>query len=376
MGTVEELKIDARKRKYSEEQVRANTRNMLVAGCGIEAGTEVLIVNEYGRAEAELSDVVEQECRKLGARVHVLWSDPVKGPDDMPGPVVAAFEHVDVTIFNHMIAGLLRCVPFSGSGLKMLNFLTTWDTMGSPFGEAPFDVWLEVLKGLAPRMMQAKEWRITCPLGSDFRGKHDPAALKKPAKETKGATGDGFTMRTFPLGVSPQFDSLKANGRLAVRWLTPSGIHDVPGLALPSPVLVEMTDGHMTGFDGEAAAVDQLRNHLDTYGGQLGKDPYIVNSWHAGINPRCIVHKTAAEDLDEWMFMVHANPRIVHLHAIGEESPGEMSIPVVDPTIELDGDKVWDNGRLAFLDEPSVREAVAVHGDPDFAFEQEMDIGV
>ncbi|MEC9341571.1 MAG: hypothetical protein VX663_08825 [Pseudomonadota bacterium] len=376
MGGIERLKFADVKHRYSEEQVRANTRNMLVDGCNIGDGTEVLVVNEYGRTEPALADIIEQECRGLGARVHVLWSDPVTGPDDMPRPVVSAFEHVDVTIFNHMIAGLLRCVPFNGTGLKMLNFLTTWDTMGSPFGSAPYAVWLEVLKKLAPRMMQGKEWRITCPLGTDYRGRHEPAAMKKPEPKTKGATGDGFTMRTFPLGVSPQYDALKANGTLAIQWLTPSGIHAIDGLALPSPVLAQISDGHMTGFEGDAAAVAMLKNHLETCGKSFGKDPYVVNSWHAGINPTCVTPISAREDLNEWMFMAHANPRIVHLHSVGEESPGELSIPIIDPTIEIDGDKVWEGGRLRFLEDPGLREIIAQIADPQVVFAQEMDIGV
>lgn len=376
MGRIETLKFSGIQHKYSEEQVRANTRNMLTGGCGIESGTEVLIVNEYSRTEPVLSDIIEEECHNLGARVHVLWSGSVAGPEDMPRPVVNAFEHVDVTIFNHMIAGLLRCVPFNGTGLKMLNFLTTWDTMGSPFGAAPYGVWLEVLKKLAPRMMQGKEWRITCPLGTDYRGRHEPAAMKKPEPKTKGATGDGFTMRTFPLGVSPQYDALQANGKLAIQWLTPSGIHAIDGLALPSPVLAEITDGRMTAFDGDTAAVAALEQHLEACGKAFGKDPYVVNSWHAGINPTCVTPISAKEDLNEWMFMAHANPRIVHLHSVGEESPGELSIPVIDPTIEIDGEKVWEGGRFTFLDDPQLRQIIAGIADPEAVFAQEMQIGI
>jgi len=92
------------------------------------------------------------EARKLGGRVHVMWTDTVKGPEDMPPSVVRAFESPDVTIFNHMIAGVLRMVPFNGRGMKMLNFLQTWDQLGSPFAQVPYKVWLEVLKNLGPAL--------------------------------------------------------------------------------------------------------------------------------------------------------------------------------------------------------------------------------
>jgi len=385
MGTVERLSVNPAQRRYSEDDVRSGARNMLVDGCDMKAGDEVLILNENGITEAAVSDVIEDEARKLGGRVHVMWTDTVKGPEDMPPSVVKAFESPDVTVFNHMIAGVLRMVPFNGRGMKMLNFLQTWDQLGSPFGQVPYTVWLEVLKNLGPRLGQARQWRITCPLGSDFSGTiAPPGQSPKPAKadapkaQDAKATGDGFTLRTFPLGVCQVFDSMQASGRLAVRWLTPSGVHvfEPNGIALPSPVMIEIENGRITGFDGDAEAVSQLRAYMEKCGGEMGKEPYLVNSWHAGINPRCGVTAGPDQGLDQWMYMVHANPRIVHFHTIGAVQPGEMSIPVVDPTIEFDGEKLWDKGRFVFLDQPALREKVRAHGDPDFAFEHELEIGV
>ncbi len=379
MGTLERFNIDASHRKYSEQDVRRAARNMLIDGCEMKAGDEVLILNENGITEPAASDVIEDEARKLGGRVHVMWTDTVKGPQDMPPSVVKAFESPDVTIFNHMIAGVLRMVPFNGRGMKMLNFLQTWDQLGSPFGQVPYKVWLEVLRNLGPRLGSAKSWRITCPLGSDLSGPiPQPGQSPKQAKTDAKATGDGFTLRTFPLGVCQVFDSMQASGRLAVRWLTPSGVHvfEPNGIALPSPVMIQIDKGRITGFDGDPQAVAQLRAYMEKCGSEMGKEPYIVNSWHAGINPRCAVTAGPQQGLDQWMYMVHANPRIVHFHAIGPVQPGEMSIPVVDPTIEFDGEKLWDKGRLVFLDRPDVQDKVRVFGDPQFAFHHELEIGV
>ncbi|GAB4349116.1 MAG: hypothetical protein Kow0073_02510 [Immundisolibacter sp.] len=381
MDTVERPAANCAQRRYGEDDVRSAARNLLVGGCEMKAGDEVLILNENGVTEPAVSDVIEGEARKLGGRVHVMWTDTVKGPEDLPPSVVRAFESPDVTVFNHMIAGMLRLVPFDGCGMKMLNFLQTWDQLGSPFGRVPYKVWLEVLGQLGPRLGQAKTWRITCPLGSDFSGSMpQPGSSPKGGKATDAkSTGDGFTLRTFPLGVCQVFGSLQASGRLAVRWLTPSGIHvfEPNGIALPSPVMIEIESGRITGFEGDAEAVSQLRAYMDKCGRETGKDPYIVNSWHAGINPRCSVTAGPEQQgLDRWMYLAHANPRIVHLHTIGVAPPGEMSIPVIDPTIEFDGEKLWDKGHFVFLDRPELREKVRAYGDPDFAFEHALEIGV
>jgi hypothetical protein len=379
MGTVDRLAVNAANRRYSEDDVRRGARNLLLGGCEMKAGDEVLILNENGITEPAVSDIIEDEARKLGGRVHVMWTDTVKGPEDLPPSVVKAFESPDVTVFNHMIAGVLRLVPFNGRAMKMLNFLQTWDQLGSPFGQVPYRVWLEVLKSLGQRLGMAKSWRITCPLGSDFAGPipQSGASPKAAKTETKG-TGDGFTLRTFPLGVCQVFDSMQASGRLAVRWLTPSGVHvfEPNGIALPSPVLIDIDHGRITGFEGDAKAVSELRAYMEKCAAEMGKDPYIVNSWHAGINPRCAVTAGPQQGLDQWMYMAHANPRIVHFHTIGAQPPGEMSIPVIDPTIEFDGEKLWDHGRFVFLDRAELREQVRAFGDPDFAFHHELDIGV
>jgi len=50
MGTVERLPVSAN-RRYSEDDVRRGARNMLIDGCDMKAGDEVLILNENGITE-------------------------------------------------------------------------------------------------------------------------------------------------------------------------------------------------------------------------------------------------------------------------------------------------------------------------------------
>ena len=373
MGKVEPVAVE---HKFSEAQVREGARNMLINGANVAEGTEVLILNQPGLVEPEIADIIEQEARKLGATVYVMWAGSVKGPDELPGPVMAAMKDCEVTIFNHMLAGLLRLIPFDGTGLKMLNFCTTWDTLGSEFARVHYRVMMEIMQYFGPKLAAESSYRITCPLGTDFYGDIAKPAVKKPA--SKQDTGDGFSLRTFPISVSPTVMSMTANGKLAVRWLTPAGIHEFEeaGIILPSPVLATIENGRMVDFEGAADAIAELKRFLDNTGGLTGKDGYIVNSWHAGTNPRCFAHVTPEQDLDAWMYMIHGNPRIVHFHTIGEPPPGEMSIPVVDPTITY-GDKVfWDQGRLTILDDPEVRVLAARYHDPDDALFVDDNIGV
>lgn len=373
MGKIGQIPLTGR--TCSEAQVREGARNMLVNGCGATAGTQVLIINQPGLVEPAVADVIEQEARALGAQVYVLWADEVVGPEALPQPVMDAMRNTEVVVFNHMLAGLLRLVPFDGTGLKILNFCTTWDTLGSEFARVPYGVMVEVMKTLSPRLAAASRWQITCPLGSDFSG----VIEKKPAStQDKGGMGDGFTLRTFPLSVSAPVMSMNASGKLAIRWLTPAGIHkfDEPGITLPSPVLATLERGHMVDFEGAPQAVAELKRFLEKIGAATGKDGYIVNSWHAGTNPRCFAHVTPQENLDAWMYMVHGNPRIAHFHTIGEAPPGEMSIPLVDPTIRFDDEVYWQAGHLSVLEDRQLRQQVAKLCDPEQALRLDTHVGV
>ena len=372
MGKVEPINTQYR---FSEEEVRAGARNLLVNGANVKTGTEVLILNQPGLVEPAVADIIEEEARALGATVYVMWAGSVKGPEDLPGPAMAAMKDCEVTIFNHMLAGLLRLIPFDGTGLKLLNFCTTWDTLGSEFARVHYQVMMEVMQYFGPKLAAETSYRITCPLGTDYYGDMEtpPATAKK-----KTDTGDGFSLRTFPISVSPPIMSMKANGKLAIRWLTPAGIHefDEPGISLPSPVLATIKEGRMVDFEGADDAVAKLQRFLEKTGQLTDKDGYIINSWHAGTNPRCFAHVTPDQSLDGWMYMIHGNPRIVHLHTVGAAPPGEMSIPVVDPTITYGDKTFWDAGRLVILDDPEVRELVAKYHDPDDALFVDTNIGV
>lgn len=363
--------------RFSEDDVRAGARNLLINGAKVTTGTDVLIVNQPGLIEPAVADLLEQEARALGANVYVMWADGVKGPEQLPQPLMAAMKDREVTVFNHMLAGLLRLIPFDGSGLKLLNFCTTWDTLGSEFARVHYQVMMEVMQYFGPKLAAESSYRITCPLGTDYYGDMEDQPKPETAKP-KTDTGDGFSLRTFPISVSPPVMSRKANGKLAIRWLTPAGIHefDEPGISLPSPVLATIKEGRMVDFEGADDAIAKLRRFVEKIGALTDKDGYVINSWHAGTNPRCFAHVTPEQSLDAWMYMIHGNPRIVHFHTIGEPPPGEMSIPLVDPTIQY-GDKVfWDAGKLVILDDPEVREIVAKYHDPDDALLVDNNIGV
>ena len=63
-------------------------------------------------------------------------------------------------------------------------------------------------------------------------------------------------------------------------------------------------------------------------------------------------------------------------HAVGEAIPGEISVPIIDPTVAIDGVKVWDSGRFTPLDKAPFRALMAAYSGGARAFEQNAAIGL
>ena len=119
-----------------------------------------------------------------------------------------------------------------------------------------------------------------------------------------------------------------------------------------------------------------MTEYLEKTGGEVGKDGFLINSWHAGTHPRCGTNISPAEDMFAWILLAHGNPRLTHLHVIGKEPPGEGSLPLLDPTITFDGEAIWENGRLVCTRDPAFRKRIARWGDPDELLQQVDNIGI
>ncbi|MDH5531351.1 MAG: hypothetical protein OEY05_15070, partial [Paracoccaceae bacterium] len=84
--------------------------------------------------------------------------------------------------------------------------------------------------------------------------------------------------------------------------------------------------------------------HYDRVSGMFGIDRNFVHSWHAGIHPGCGYPRNARDNYERWGGSSFGNPRILHFHTCGAYAPGEISWNMLDPTIEVDGVKVWEDG--------------------------------
>ncbi|MCP4070308.1 MAG: hypothetical protein GY742_01040 [Hyphomicrobiales bacterium] len=151
------------------------------------------------------------------------------------------------------------------------------------------------------------------------------------------------------MGVPIPLDASRFSGRVALaHFLTPTGSksYHPASIGLDGTTFVDVNDGRITGFSGEVDQIASIEAHYNMVATKFGIDRNIVHSWHAGIHPGCSYPASAARDPDRCSNTVFTNPRFLHLHTCGNYAPAEIFWMILDPTISMDGIKLWGNGRL------------------------------
>lgn len=355
------------------QPTRATALDNLLRGCArIEPGQRVLVLNETDSdlLEPQIVDRIAERARELGADVHVLWSEHVERPEQISDAILRAIAAADVTIFHHGIGGKLRFAGIPGNGIGVTNMASNAAILDSAWARVPYGLWESAMAIIARDLAAARSWRITDPNGTDIAGTvPDAERLAPPNAQV-------FTLRSFPIGTHSPISAANAQGTLALRWLVSSANHFDGSLKLADWIHAQVREGRITDLHGPAGEVERAKRFFEDVGRQTQQEPYALSSWHAGINPQAFTPWTDESGLNRWQSIGHNNPRTLHFHAVGTQTPGELSLPLIDHTIAIDGDILWDRGRFALLDRPRLREAIAPFGDDGTAFALNSAIGL
>jgi hypothetical protein len=212
--------------------------------------------------------------------------------------------------------------------------------LASTYGRTDHRALLALKTAVNDILLAAGRIDISCPLGTDISGS---------LSERDRASREDVSVRRFPLGVPQPLSASGFSGRVALaHYLTPTGsrVYDPSFLALEKPVVAEVASGRIEEFAGDPEITARIREHYKMVAEMFGIDGDAVHSWHAGIHPGCAYTAAAAENPDRWSNTVFTNPRFLHFHTCGSYPPGEICWMVQDPTIAIDGTKLWDKGRL------------------------------
>ena len=335
----------------------ASLSNLLDNCLGLGRGQSLLIVAEPDTSfyRGNLAAIVAQAAEARGATVTIRRELPVAGPEDFPRDLRDDIARSDHTIFFARLGSTARFVRLPGKGSKVVSYTLDEATFFSLFAALPYGFVQDLHDAIVARITAARHYRLVCPNGTDLS-----------ADLPQGTSGKvvPFAVKNFPLMIVPPITAATASGRLALTLaLLPTSTHvyDDSILPLSSPLVLEIKRGQIIGFGGEPEQARRAEAQFNRVGALFDADPRQVGSWHTGINPGTFFAVPALSDLQRWGNAAFGSPRYTHFHMVGSD-PGDICGSLFDATILFDGEPIWQDGRLAFLDSAEGQELVARHG--------------
>ena len=325
---------------FCHDQMQSAAENLLRQCGDVSAGDRVLIVREpaherfYGARTAEH---VFEVALRLGLRADQCVVDFVPEATDLPHDLIKAMQQVDLTVFFARIGDQSRFMDMPAGARAVVSYALDDQALASPFGTADHQFFLR-LQRLVEQALSDAEIRVTCPLGTELQGRTKHAA-----------SGQDVSIRRFPMLMPAPVPADTFSGRVAPCGFlagTGSRYYDPYGVSFDGPVMADVSEGRLTGFQGAVADVARANAHYDFVSARFGIDRNAVHSWHAGIHPACRFRGAAQDDLMRWSGSAFGNPRLLHFHTCGAYAPGEICWSVLDPTVTVGGVALWDHGRL------------------------------
>lgn len=304
-------------------------------------GDKVLIVSEppeFGYFDDKVVGVVARAARRLGLFVDTV--DVGFNPDNphLPPHLLYRFNAADIILFLARLGDQLRFSQMPQGKTIIVSFAVNRDLFGSGFANGHHDAFLTLKSAVNAALNEAQQVRITCPSGTEITGK--PLMTLDPRGDT--------TVLRFPMSIFTPVPALSFSGRAALGFLTGTGsrYYDDYTIEFDAPVFALLQDGRLTGFEGAPADVARADAQYDRVAALFGIDRDFVHSWHAGIHPGCGYHWDMRQNWERWGGAAFGNPRILHFHTCGAYAPGEISWNIFDPTIEVDGLRLWEDGTF------------------------------
>ena len=325
----------------ADSTIRA-VKNLAFACAGAKPGARLLILeepHELGHYGAALASSVADAAEKLDINVTRLTIGFTPEPKDLPEAALSLMSLSDHILYLARLGDQMRFRPLPYAERSIVSYALTRRALASSFCTVPHDAMLALKSAINAAIATAREIRITCPLGSNLRGR---------ARLVKGDIADVGILR-FPLAVFAPVPMEGFSGRIALaRFLVGTGsiyyepfLHPIDGV-----VMVHLNGTHAEKYEGSRDAVAGLRSHVGAVAGRFGLEADFVHSWHAGIHPGCSYEGRAEDNPGRWTGSAFGNPRLLHFHTCGAYAPGEICWNVLDPTITLDGVELWQGGKL------------------------------
>ncbi len=352
----------------------AGADNLLLNCIGAGPGDRLLVVREdarHGFYDCTAPAFVADRARVLGILVEEIEVGPPGTCRDLPAAATDAMAEVDHTVFFARLGDQLRFDGLPGRSTGTVSYAYDAACLGSGFGTTPHALMREIKSCIERRIVRAERIEVTCPLGTHLAG--------SPLGFTDDETGE-VRIRRFPLTVFKPVPAFGFSGRVALsRWLIGSGsrYYEPYEACLDATVFAILDQGRVVDLEGPPAVVAAARAHHERVGAMFGIDPFFVHSWHAGFHPQTLYPLPARHNPARWSALAFGSPRYLHFHVCGDVPPGEICWTVIDPTITIDGEPAWLEGRLALAKTEEAKAILHRYRDgPDAFAEPSLEIGV
>jgi hypothetical protein len=347
-------------------------KNLLENCIGLQAGETVVLVCEApgtGHYDPAVGDLVAEVARDMDAQVTQLHISQINGPEDFPDSVSNAMQVSDHAIFFSQAGDQVRFCETPGKSTKTMTYTLDMELLGSPFGTVHHGLMKDLAALLRAKWAKGGDWVVTCPMGTNLNGHLDARPLEVEDRNS-------FTIGLFPFGILPPIDAATMSGTAATKWVmsTQNRRYEPNGMVLDDPAVLHIESGRITNFSGPQA--ETVRQHYDHVAGLFDIDPNFVHSWHTGHHPKTHYTDHVADDMTRWGTVTFNSPRYTHLHTCGNYPPGEIAIIVIDATITLDGEPLWQDGRFVFTDQPEAQSLLSKYPGYEDAYDMLWNIGL
>ena len=340
-----------------DKTIQDGAKNCVVDCARVKKRDRVFIVNQKGAVDGAVSDAIQETVEKENAQASVIWENAIaKGSSEVPQNLLQAYKEGDVVIshFPSLKREILHPHVQGDTRSRATNRATSVAVLQSEWARFPYGLQLAIIETLDSILANAKEWRITSPRGTDVKGKI--GGVESTVAQAYFARGedDSRASRNFPGGVHTPLMSSETEGVIVVDHANVRG-----GFRPIEPLKIELNDGRVTAIHGGEDAGTIIK--------ELEKTDGYLDSWHAGTNPKTILPVKKDEDPSAWWAFAHCSPMVLHFHLGRTHAP--VNVATFNQTIYVDGRKIYDEGKLAILDEAKLEQAAKNFGAPIALFE-------
>jgi len=336
----------------SEDQVKEGVWNLVAHCLDVQKGESVLLLNEYGKIDPELVGLIEDAVKECGAESHSLWGETIeRGARSFSKVLVGAILSADKLIMNYNLnREVLHQYVKDRQILRVTNRCLTPENFATEHARFDWRMVRAIFARLEEISSSSRDWHISAPGGTDLRGQVATASDVADAYFVQESEATRL-IRVFPGEVYTPVGAINAQGKIVSDGPNAEDREGGP----PEAVTFFFEDNRIVRVEGGERA-DRVRQRIEEMAQTFGDKARTLDSWHGGMNPKA--------DPDPAGIGAVSTTQRMHFHA--QTLGGNFGATVCNQTIELDGSKTYENGKLMVLDDPKIVEAARVYGIEDW----------